>query len=219
LVARPLTRTFAFPASQTSESVCDAEGQVVGTLVRQQQPVTGALEVAAADVGEHVVKLTVRILNLTPWPYARAMPHDAVLLRSLVSTHTILTVRDGACLSLLDPPAAYRDAAAACRNVGTWPVLVGEVGDQDCVLSSPIILYDYPQVAPESAGDLFDATEIDELLTLRILTLTEAEKREIRAGDARARQLLERTEALPSDHLRKLHGALRRLRPLRKERP
>ena len=34
------------------------------------------------------------------------------------------------------------------------------------MLSAPIILYDYPQIAPESPGDLFDLTEIDELLTL-----------------------------------------------------
>jgi len=65
------------------------------------------------------------------------------------------------------------------------------------MLCSPIILYDYPQVAPESAGDLFDSTEIDEILSLRILTLTDDEKAEIREGDDRARGILERTESLP----------------------
>jgi hydrogenase maturation protease len=113
---------------------------------------------------------------------------------------------------LLDPPAAFREAAAGCQNVGTWPVLVGEEGERDCLLSSPIILYDYPQVAPESAGDHFDGTEIDEMLTLRILTLTEQEKHEMRSVDERARQLLERTETLPAEHLLKLHGVVRSLR-------
>ncbi len=77
------------------------------------------------------------------------------------------------------------------------------------MLSSPIILYDYPQIAPESAGDFFDGTEIDEMLTLRIMTLTDDEKREMRGADERARLILERTEAMPVEHLMKLHGAVR----------
>jgi hypothetical protein len=77
------------------------------------------------------------------------------------------------------------------------------------MLAAPIILYDYPQIAPESAGDLFDGTEIDEILQLRILTMTDAEKLEIRNGDDRTRQILERTEMLPPEHFQKLHGALR----------
>ena len=85
--------------------------------------------------------------------------------------------------------------------------------ERDCILSSPIILYDYPQVAPESPGDLFDSLEIDEILTLRILTLSDQEKAEIRAGDERARQVLERSENMPPEQLMKLHGALRGLRP------
>jgi hypothetical protein len=90
--------------------------------------------------------------------------------------------------------------------------LVGAEGERDTMLSAPIILYDYPQIAPESAGDLFDGTEIDELLTLRILTLTDEEKREMRQGDERARLILERTEAMPAEQLMKLHGAARDLR-------
>jgi hydrogenase maturation protease len=97
-------------------------------------------------------------------------------------------------------------------------VLIGTGGERDCVLSSPIILYDYPQVAPESAGDLFDSTEIDEILTLRILTLTDEEKREMRSVDERACQILERTETLPAEQLMKLHGAVRGLRPQKEDR-
>jgi hypothetical protein len=90
-------------------------------------------------------------------------------------------------------------------------VLAGEEGQRDLLLSSPIILYDYPQIAPESPGDLFDGTEIDEILALRILTLTDIEKQEVRSGDDRARRILERTEMLPPEHFQKLHGALRNL--------
>ena len=108
-----------------------------------------------------------------------------------------------------------RRHAAACENVGTWPVLVGEAGVRDCMLSSPIILYDYPQIAPESSGDLFDGTEIDEILSLRIMTLTKEEKREVRASDERARQILERTENMPAEQFMKLHGVVRGMRPLK----
>ena len=135
------------------------------------------------------------------------------MLRTLSSTHTILSVADGEFVSLLDPPEELREAAAACQNVGAWPVLVGAAGERDTMLASPIILYDYPQIAPESAGDMFDGTEIDEMLTLRIMLLTDAEKREMCEVDERARQILERTEMLPPEQLWKMHGAVRGLRP------
>ena len=124
----------------------------------------------------------------------------------------------GAWLSLADPPADAVEAAARCRNVGLWPVLVGEPGASDTVLASPIILEDHPQVAPESSGDLFDATEIDEILSLRILALTDEEKAEMRAADARARALLDRTEALTGDDLMRMHGTIREVRPVIGER-
>ncbi len=122
-------------------------------------------------------------------------------------------------MSLLEPPEHLRDLAASCQNVGAWPVLVGAEGERDTMLSSPIILYDYPQIAPESPGDLFDGTEIDEILALRILTMTDDEKREMRNTDERARKMLERTETLPMEHLMKLHGTLRELRSLKEEMP
>ena len=93
--------------------------------------------------------------------------------------------------------------------MGAWPVLAGVEGQRDLILSAPIILYDYPQIAPESAGDLFDGTEIDEILALRILTMTEEEKLEVRNGDDCARRILERTETMPAEHFQKLHGAFR----------
>ena len=93
-------------------------------------------------------------------------------------------------------------------------MLVGEPGEADTMLSSPIILYDYPEIAPESPGDLFDATEIDEILTLRILTLTDEEKQAVSALDDRGRAMLERTEALAREQLMGLHGTLRGLQPV-----
>ena len=138
-------------------------------------------------------------------------------MRSLISAHVILGADGGEFISLLDPPEALREITAVCRNVGVFPVLVGEEGQRDTMLASPIILYDYPQIAPESAGDLFDGTEIDEILSLRILTMTDEEKLEMRQSDDRTRQLLESIETLPEEHLMKLHGVLRGLRPLQED--
>jgi hypothetical protein len=59
------------------------------------------------------------------------------------------------------------------------------------------------------AGDLCDGTEIDEILSLRILTSTDEEKREMRESDERGRRILERTESLPEEQWLKLHGVLR----------
>ena len=139
------------------------------------------------------------------------------MVNSMLSTHTILTITGGEFVSMIDPPFEYRDAVDACRNIRTFPVLAGPEGQRDCILSSPIILYDYPQIAPESSGDLFDGTEIDEILSLRIMTMTEDEKNEMRQSDERARQMLERTDNMPAEQFMKLHGALRGLRALKEE--
>ncbi len=136
-----------------------------------------------------------------------------MLLRSLVSAHSILQNTGGEFISLLDPPEPLKDAAGACQNAGAFPVLAGDEAARSLLLISPIILYDYPQIAPESPGDLCDGLEIDEILALRILTMTDAEKQEVRDGDDRARRILERTEMLPLEHFQKLHGALRGMHP------
>ncbi len=217
LVAQSQRVPFNFPAQEDLEPLREADGQSVGVLVRKQQAIDGAVEVAAEQVSAQLCKLTVRILNLTAFTAAATKTRDEALMRAFASTHTILGVYAGEFVSLLDPPAALRDVVAACRNTGTWPVLVGVEGVRDTMLSSPIILYDYPQIAPESAGDLFDGTEIDEILTLRIMTLTDEEKREMRGADERTRQILERTETLPVEQLMKLHGALRSLRPAKED--
>jgi hypothetical protein len=81
------------------------------------------------------------------------------------------------------------------------------------VLSSPIILYDNPAIAPESAGELFDGTEIDEILTLRTMALTDDEKRAARATDPRAAAIVDRVDTMPAEWLERLHGAIRSVTP------
>ncbi len=159
-------------------------------------------------------RLTARVENTTTCEPCEIVDRSRAQRRAFASTHTILAVRGGHWVSLMDPPAELRQAAVSCDNQGTWPVLVGEAGSTDALLSSPIILYDYPQIAPESPGDFFDGTEIDEMLTLRILTMTDEEKREMAATDPRTRALLERTEAMTRMEIGRLHGALRSPRAL-----
>jgi hypothetical protein len=131
-----------------------------------------------------------------------------------MSAHTILSVTGGEFISLLDPPEELRQAVGECKNIGNFPVLVGNEGERDMMLCSPIVLYDYPQVAPESAGDFFDGTEMDEMLTLRVMTLTDDEKSEMRGAGGPVRQLLERTEASAREQLMRTHGVIRSLRPV-----
>ncbi len=180
------------------------------------QPVEALIEVEASLVGDNLYKVRICISNTGSF---NGSTRDEALMQSLVSTHSIIGIEGGEFVSLLDPPDELRDFAAACKNVGTWPVLVGRDGQRDAMLSSPIILYDYPQIAPESPGALFDGTEIDEILTLRILTLTDEEKREIARTDERARQILERTESMPAEQFMKMHGVVRRLREVEEQMP
>ncbi len=213
LLAAPHSFDFHYPASREVEALRSDTGQLVGAVVRTQRALAGSVSVEAEAVADGVCKVRVRITNLTPWQLTEDQGHreerDDALLCTFASTHTILSVRDGGFVSLFDPPAEYSEAVAACSNIGTWPVLVGEEGDRDMILSSPIILYDYPQIAPESPGDLFDGTEIDEILTLRIMTMTDEEKREMRAVDERARALLDRTESLTGEQMMSMHGTVR----------
>jgi len=168
--------------------------------------IEAAVELEATQMADGVLRIRTTILNTSS--HASSTRDDA-LQHSLVSTHTILNIQGGEFVSLLEPPEHLRDLASACQNLGAWPVLVGEQGQRDTMLSSPIILYDYPQIAPESPGALFDGTEIDEILSLRIMTLTDEEKLEIAAGDERARQILERTECMPHEQFMKMHGVLK----------
>lgn len=211
LLDAPQRLPFAVAGGREVEPVRDATGAVVALLVRTWQALTGHVELTAEPVAADVFRITVRVENLTQ--VTGDLAREQALRHALVSTHTILGLEQGAFISLLDPPSPLREAAACCDNIGAWPVLVGEPGQTDTLFSSSIILYDYPRIAPESPGSLFDSTEIDELLTLRILTLTEQEQREMAAVDEHARALLERTRSLSQAQLQRLHGTMRSIRP------
>jgi hypothetical protein len=182
---------------------------------RRQERVNGLVVVSTESVKGELRRLTIHAENTTELDGSIEITRDEASMQALISAHALVEARGVEFISLTDPPELYREAAAHCFNVGVWPVLVGDEGSRDCMLVSPIILYDYPEVAPESPGDLFDGAEIDEILTLRILTLTEDEKAEMRGTDERTRRLLERTESLEPEELMKLHGVLRNPRATR----
>ena len=66
-----------------------------------------------------------------------------------------------------------------------------------------------PEIAEQSAGALFDSTEIDEILTLRVMTITDDEKAAARATDPRAAAIIDRCDAMTPAELQQLHGVLR----------
>lgn len=185
-----------------------------GYVIRERWPLSLVIRVGATPLpGPYgLVRLRVRVENVTPWGSPEG-PRSAALRRSLVAAHVLLAVADGSFVSMLEPPEWARPAVAGCENQHTWPVLIGE--GHDTMLSSPIILYDQPEIAPESPGDLFDALEIDEILSLRTLALTDDEKRAARGTDAKAAEIIDRVENMPQELMDRLHGAIRSPGPRR----
>ena len=213
LLAGELTTPFERPGGRRVEPVHTVAGKLAGRTVRHRWPVMGLVRLSAERLeGPYgLVRLRLVLENATAWNDPGA-DRSVALRHSLVAAHSLLGIDRGVFLSLLDPPEWAKPAAEACRNLHTWPVLIGDEGRRDAMLSSPIILYDHPTIAPESPGDLFDATEIDEILTLRTMALTEDEKREAQATDERAAAIIDRVDNMPPELLERLHGAVRYLK-------
>ncbi|MCG5218645.1 hypothetical protein [Streptosporangium sp. KLBMP 9127] len=209
LLGGPARVEIDIPAGEDVEWLTDAGGRRVAAALRRWEAVRGHVEVHADLLRPGLCRLTVRVANTTGWHGAS---RAEALKRTLVSAHTVVSTGGGRFVSLMDPPEDLRAFADGCRNLGTWPVLVGGEDERHTMLSSPIILYDHPRISPESPGDLFDATEIDQLLTLSVLALTEEEQREIREGDPRGRAILDRCAALSPEQLMRLHGTMREVR-------
>lgn len=203
--------TFAFAGGSESELLTSADGSVVGRFVRRRHVVEGVLRVALSrpDPGLPYRKVSVTVENSTAWT-GTGRHRDDVMGHSLIAVHTMLAVDDGTFVSLLDPSDAAAPAAAACHSDGAYPVLIG---DGDVVLASPIILYDRPEVASQSPGDLYDSLEIDEILALRVMTLTDEEKSEARGTDARAAAIIDRCDDMSAETLSQLHGQMRPTEP------
>ncbi|MFN2571461.1 MAG: hypothetical protein ABR537_07605 [Gemmatimonadales bacterium] len=189
----------------------DAIRDVADAASFEFAPIRGRIAASTTIIDPLVRKVSVTVTNETDFPAAASRTRDEALAYAIASPHLILTAKGGEFASLIDPPPEVRELADGCKSRGTWPVLLGQPGTNQSavVLAAPIILYDHPQVAPESPGDFFDGTEIDELLTLRLLTLTDSEKQEIAAAGGLGRRLLERTESLGIGAAVRLHPSCR----------
>ncbi|WP_445188283.1 hypothetical protein ACTXG6_14310 [Pseudonocardia sp. Cha107L01] len=222
LLAGEVTVPVELPAETTEEALTNGTGRVAGRVLRESWPIRAAITASAEPVpGPYgAVQLRLRVTNLgdaadehgagTDAGTDGAQPdRDTALQSSLIGAHSILALSDGQFLSMTDPPEWARPASAACANEHTWPVLAGPPERPRLVLSSPIILADFPEIAPESPNEMFDGTENDEILTLRTMVLTDAEKREARATDPRAAALVDAVDSMPPEIFERLHGVIR----------
>ncbi len=142
-------------------------------------------------------RVRLRVRNLTEVP--AGLSRSEALTRSLVSTHAVLRAPGARFVSPLE--------AGGCENVNTWPVLVG--ADDDALLAAAIVLPDHPRIAPESLGNLFDGTEIEEALLLHVHALSDAEREAIGEQDGPVRELVARASSTSAEEIARLHGALR----------
>lgn len=209
LLSADLWHVFNVRDSSEWEPVEESDSRVVGIVLRSREALTGCADVRAVRLEDDLFRITATVSNFTGLAQTDCACREKAISKSLLSAHVLLGATNGEFVSLLDPPPDLERSASECKNLGVWPVLVGDDGSKDAMLASPIILYDYPRVAPESPGQLYDGTEIDEILALRILTLTDQEKDEMISADPRAREVLNRTENLSEETWLKLHGILR----------
>jgi hypothetical protein len=202
---------------RATEKLTASDGTVVGRLIRVRTPLRLAIttRVERPDSPYAVRVLSVRVDNLTPPPGAaphsrRGPARPAWLRRAMIATHLLLRVDGGRFLSLTDPPEWARPLTQARTHDGLFPVL-GPGNHDSVMVASPIILYDHAQLAPESETAFYDALEVDELLSLRTMTLSEDEKREMRGTDPRMAALLKEVDAMSPDLWDRLHGTVRYL--------
>ncbi|WP_068157510.1 hypothetical protein [Rhodococcus phenolicus] len=202
--------TVVAPAGEDSELLTEPGGETAGRLLRTRRAARGTVTVEADAAAGDLVRVSVTVANTGDAPVDR----DDAVGRSLIGAHLILAAGDARFVSLLEPAADAAALTGTCTHERCFPVLAGDPdpaapGEAPAMLVSPIILYDHPRVAEQSGGDLFDATEIDEILTLRVLTLTDDEKAQARATDARAAQIVDRCEAMTPEQHSALHGVRR----------
>ncbi|MEY2580720.1 MAG: hypothetical protein QOE09_569 [Ilumatobacteraceae bacterium] len=210
------SHSFTLPAGEDVELLRDHRGSLVGRAVRRREEVRGLVQISTrrVEADSNLLKVSITVENTAEWADDGPTDRDSVMGKSLIAVHTLLAVDDASFVSLLEPRPDAEAAVASCHNDGTFPVLIGNTETNDVMLSSPIILYDFPAVAPESAGDFCDSTEIDEILALRVMTLTDDEKAEARGTDARAAAIIDRCDDMPDEIWTRLHGAVRSLRPI-----
>jgi hypothetical protein len=197
-LGRSRTLQIGVPGSRDTE---DVDG---GRLIRSRSAINAELSVTVERDGPlSRVGVSVRNIGATP------VDRDGAIATSLIGTHVIAEVVGGEFVSLLEPPESAVGAVSRCAQHRCFPVLAGRPGERDLLLISPIILYDHPEIAEQSEGALYDSTEIDEILTLRVMTMTDEEKAQARATDPLAAAIIDRCDSMSPEAMQQLHGILR----------
>ncbi|WP_372718506.1 hypothetical protein [Novipirellula sp.] len=200
---------FSFSLASDVEPIED-DGRCVAVVQRSQSSVTGDVEIMGEVIGDHVFKLTLTLRNTTHRSELPASRREGRLEQVFASAHLILGVEEGHFVSTIDPPPEWATLAATCQNRGLWPVLAGDPPDQHYMLATPVILHDYPQInspqiASQGSADCFDETDIDEMLAMRVMTMTDQEIKELQSTDEPAWQILQRTESNSLERRKALH--------------
>ncbi|MGA8217650.1 MAG: hypothetical protein WB771_03715, partial [Solirubrobacterales bacterium] len=167
----------------------------------------GRAAMRAEPLSAGLTRVRLCVHNETEMPGDAATASRGEALRhSLISTHPLLEADGGRFVSPLEREGAEGEASLASDPLNTFPVLVG---DQDeAVLGAAIVLPDHPELAPESLGNLFDNTEIEEALLLHVHALSDDEREEISSQDPAVREMIERAESTTGDEIIGLHGRL-----------
>jgi hypothetical protein len=191
--------TLAF-LEESGERRVELDG--AGTVEFAFENVQGRVRLALTPLDGGLVRVAMCVHNTTP--VSEGLDRTAALRSSLRSTLLVVRAPGGRFASPIAPGPTAAAAVAACDHVNIFPVLASDA--DDTVLGAPIVLPDHPQIAPESHGDLFDATEIEEALLLHVLALSDAEREQIAQQDPKVREMLARADAEGPDALKRLHG-------------
>ena len=195
---------FSFPAFSTTETLQEPSGKTVGVVIRRHEALAGIIKIVTKCLEDDLYLVTVQVRNRTPLSAEPRTRADAVM-NAFLATQTMLHLTGGEFISANDPPAEYRPMTMLCENIRTHPVLTGNPGDHDLMLSLPILLPDYPSMTP--ATSLPQETQVDQTLGLRPTPATRPQKFEVRYSDERASFNAEGTDSLSPQIFRRLHSA------------
>jgi hypothetical protein len=201
-----LTQPHSLPVAVDGGS--DTETVDGGRLIRTRAPIRAELSIAAEHDGT-LSRVSVTVHNTGAAVGDKVLDKERAIATSLIGTHVIGEVVGGEFVSLLEPPDSAVGPVSRCVQHRCFPVLAGRPGERDLLLISPIILYDHPEIAEQSEGALYDSTEIDEILTLRVMTMTDEEKAQARATDPLAAAIIDRCDSMSPEAMQQLHGILR----------
>ncbi len=168
--------------------------------------VEGRVRMRAELLGPELARVKLCVHNSTAIEDPAEASRADALRHSLLSVHPLLRVEGGRFVSPLERDGELGEAVAGCDPVNTFPVLA-EDGDR-AVLGAAIVLPEHPELAPESLGNLFDNTEIEEALLLHVQALSDGERDEISEQDPAVREMIERADSATGEEMLGLHGRL-----------